>query len=179
MLDRHGIGPCSVLDIGCGTGNSLIWLADRGFAGTGIDLAPTALDQAEASARRRRVSCRWLRGVFPGDFSPDVLPDGSFGFIMESGCFQHLHHDGRETAAFAGRVARLLAPAGIYYSLIAADKGRQRGYATWSERRVREVLGRVLVFEELGLSVFTPGEPGSMGAWRCVLRRAAAAPASP
>lgn len=179
ILERYGIGPCPVLDIGCGTGKSLIWLAGQGFVGTGIDLAPTALGQARTMAARRGVTCRWLHGAFPADFPPRVLPDGSYGFIMERGCFQHLRSGRKEAGAFAQRVAGLLAPGGVYYSLIAADRGRQRGYATWSQREVRDVLGKVLVFEELELSVFTPGETGSMGAWRCVLRRGAGPALSP
>jgi SAM-dependent methyltransferase len=166
LLRDHEIAPCAALDIGCGTGKSLIWLALRGFDCTGIDLAPTALAIALRNERKAGVMCRWLRGVFPEDFGDEELPPGRFGFVMERGCLQHALHDPGEINRFLAAVRRVLSPGGLFYSLIAADQGRQRFYGPhWSREQVRSLFSAHLRIEALELSVFTPGESGSMGAW--------------
>jgi SAM-dependent methyltransferase len=42
--------PGTVLDLGCGLGRNAVWLATRGFAVTGLDLSPVAVEQAEQFA---------------------------------------------------------------------------------------------------------------------------------
>ncbi len=39
--------PCEVLDIGCGTGNNVIWLQEQGFIVTGIDSSELAVQMAK------------------------------------------------------------------------------------------------------------------------------------
>ena len=170
ILQEFSLSPGTALDIGCGSGKSLIYLAEHGFSGTGIDLSPTALKIAERESRMRGFACHWVKGTFPVDFAEQELPAGAFDFIMERGCFQHQSLEG--ATEFADRVAHLLSPTGVYYSLIAADKGRRGMWGPrWSEQAVRRVLGAAMDFVALELTVFTPGERGSMGAWFCVLRR--------
>jgi SAM-dependent methyltransferase len=40
----------TALDLGCGQGRNALWLAERGFAVTGLDLSPVAIEQARARA---------------------------------------------------------------------------------------------------------------------------------
>lgn len=40
----------TALDLGCGQGRNALWLAERGFVVTGLDLSPVAIDQARARA---------------------------------------------------------------------------------------------------------------------------------
>ena len=49
-VERFGIVPGRALDIGCGTGVHAMWLASRGFDVLGIDVAPRAVERAEARA---------------------------------------------------------------------------------------------------------------------------------
>jgi len=42
-----------VLDIGCGTGEHALYLAERGSAVTGVDGAPTAIKKAQGKAKQR------------------------------------------------------------------------------------------------------------------------------
>ena len=52
VLEAFEIGPCKVLDIGCGTGTNAIWLDKQGFDVVGVDLSPTAIKQARAKAEQ-------------------------------------------------------------------------------------------------------------------------------
>jgi tRNA(Arg) A34 adenosine deaminase TadA/SAM-dependent methyltransferase len=55
--------PGSALDLGCGAGADAIWLAEQGWAVTGVDLSTAALEQALAAALAAGVAdrIRWLR----------------------------------------------------------------------------------------------------------------------
>src|SRR5438132_11989324 len=47
-----------VLDIGCGTGENVLYLAEHGFVAAGIDGAPTAIRKARGKAKRPGVRAR-------------------------------------------------------------------------------------------------------------------------
>jgi ubiquinone/menaquinone biosynthesis C-methylase UbiE len=49
-----------VLDVGCGTGEHALMAAARGLDATGIDAAPSAIAIAQAKARERGLSARFL-----------------------------------------------------------------------------------------------------------------------
>ena len=50
--DTSALAPGSALDVGCGTGDSSIYLAQHGWKVTGVDFVPKALDKARAVAIR-------------------------------------------------------------------------------------------------------------------------------
>ena len=51
ILVRHGLGgPRRLLDLGCGTGNHALPLAQRGHSVVGVDRSPGMLEQARAKA---------------------------------------------------------------------------------------------------------------------------------
>ena len=43
FIESKKLRPCSVLDIGCGTGTSVCYLAARGFDATGVDISRVAI----------------------------------------------------------------------------------------------------------------------------------------
>jgi SAM-dependent methyltransferase len=59
-LAEAGRVESPVLDVGCGTGELSMFLARRGHDVLGIDVAPTAIAQARAKARWRRVDATFL-----------------------------------------------------------------------------------------------------------------------
>lgn len=175
IVADHAIDPCRVADIGCGTGKSLVWLAERGFDCTGIEIAPTALKLAKELARSKGVECKWLYGNFPRDFDPDSaergIGDGSFELVIDRGVF-HLHTSEAEQRLFVEGVSRVLATGGLWYSLLASSSGGSGfgGPPRWSEGEVTAAVRDRFEIVRLEESVFTPGETGSMAAWVCVLR---------
>ena len=73
LIDVAGsLGPGRALDLGCGEGADSIWLAERGWRVTAVDIAPTALERAAANAAaagvEERVDFRRhdLAHTFPG-----------------------------------------------------------------------------------------------------------------
>lgn len=65
------------LDIGCGEGADAIWLADRGWRVTAIDVAPTALHRAAQTEPDESQPITWVQC----DITHDPPPDGPFGLV--------------------------------------------------------------------------------------------------
>jgi SAM-dependent methyltransferase len=63
LLRRYATQPThTLLDLGCGTGNHAIPLAQRGYEVTGLDLSPMMLATAETKASEAGVSLRLEQG---------------------------------------------------------------------------------------------------------------------
>ena len=171
VLEDHRIRPGRALDVGCGTGATLVYLATRGFEATGIDIAPTALEIAERAARRTGVSVEWRLGSFPHEFPPEELPDESFDLVVERG-FLHMHTVPQEHAPLLAAVHRVLTRGGTFYSLAAKREGARSfgGPPKWREEELRRAVEPYFEIVEMRGDVFTPGEPGSMLAWVTVMR---------
>lgn len=121
LRDRHPDGDHSGLrfvELGCGAGPNLLWLAEKGIRVSGVDIAPTALELARsllADAGHGELCDEFVEaGV-----SEVPLPDESFDGILESCVFQHLPRADRERA-FA-EVGRLLKPGGLFVGNMLGD----------------------------------------------------------
>ncbi|MBE2267051.1 MAG: class I SAM-dependent methyltransferase [Anaerolinea sp.] len=51
-----------VIDLGCGTGGSVRWLARHGYNTTAVDLSPAMLSVAQKSIQTEGLGLRWLQG---------------------------------------------------------------------------------------------------------------------
>jgi SAM-dependent methyltransferase len=102
-LDAGWLGaPGRVLDLGCGLGSELAFLACRGFRGVGVDLSPVALARAVA----RHPAVRFVRA----DALHLPFAAGVFDLAIDRGCFHYLLTPDRP--AYAAEAARVLAPGG-------------------------------------------------------------------
>ncbi|MBZ5521310.1 MAG: class I SAM-dependent methyltransferase [Acidobacteriia bacterium] len=74
---RLNIAPGSnILDVACGTGNTVIPLARAGVRMIGVDIAPNLLEQARARAHKERLKVGFREGDAEQLGFPDVMFDG-------------------------------------------------------------------------------------------------------
>lgn len=52
----ESIKPSTILDLGCGEGGDAIWLAQKGWHVTAVDISPVALDRSKALAVKHGVA---------------------------------------------------------------------------------------------------------------------------
>jgi SAM-dependent methyltransferase len=171
QVDQGLVQRGRALEIGCGTGTNAVWLAQRGFDVTALDLAPLAIERARhraaaAAARACRFEVR--------NFLTDAPPQGPFDLVFDRGCF-HVFSDPREQAQFAARVASVLAPAGRWLSLIGSTEGAPREMGP-PRRSAREVLAALepavalIALRAVEFSALRQGAPPPK-AWYCLSER--------
>jgi SAM-dependent methyltransferase len=52
--------PGSALDLACGTGRNALYLAEKGYEVTAIDISPRAIELAEQTARGKKLKINWI-----------------------------------------------------------------------------------------------------------------------
>ncbi|HYA54582.1 MAG TPA: class I SAM-dependent methyltransferase [Thermoplasmata archaeon] len=142
----------SVLDVGCGAGSNLLYLARNGFEAHGVDLSPGAVE----AARRRAVDDRLTIDAREGDVLDLPFPDGTFDALVDNGCFHTIPLLRRHR--YLSETERVLRAGGRFVlSWVAREHTAERGPPH------RPSLGEVTaVFESRFLferSEFRPEEP--------------------
>lgn len=142
-LPPPAAGP--VLDLACGSGRAVVWLAQKGYRTLGIDWQPEALDLGRTLARSRGVTCQFQGGdlrdlteIPPGPWSvilnfrflqrelleilPGLLQPGGVALVRT---FRHVAgyegHPHRKHRLDAGELLRAF-PAGIC-DVVAHEEG--------------------------------------------------------
>src|SRR5260221_2220074 len=82
-ISSAGIAPCRAVELGCGTGTNAVWLAQRGFDVTAVDISPTALERARQRAAAAGVVVRLVAADVTA--LPDLGPP--FEFFFDRGCY--------------------------------------------------------------------------------------------
>lgn len=97
-----------VLDVGCGAGSNVLFLARSGYRAAGIDLAPMAI-----SAARARIGRAGLEAdLRVADALALPFPRNSFTGATDVGCFHTLPI--RLRRAYAHELGRVIRPGGRY-----------------------------------------------------------------
>jgi SAM-dependent methyltransferase len=101
-----------ILELGCGPGSGASWFVAReGFALSGIDGSPTAIEKSRA-----RFAEEGLAGEFVhGDVTELPWADASFDAVLDVGCLTC--NTEQEAARIVAEVHRVLKPAGLHFSL--------------------------------------------------------------
>jgi len=117
-----------ILDVGCGTGENALFLAENGSTVTGVDIVFQAVRKANEKAVERHVKADFL--------ICDVLKLGAcfgedtFDTVIDSGFFHTLSDEDRPV--FVKQLYRVLKSEGDYFMMCFSDK--QPG--EWGPRRV-------------------------------------------
>jgi SAM-dependent methyltransferase len=97
------------LDLGCGTGTNVIYLAQHAWEGVGVDFSPVAIQQA-------RQKAKGIPGAtfVEGDVSQlsHLGIGGPFNFVLDIGCFHGLPAHSRQ--AYVQEVAGVTRPGGLF-----------------------------------------------------------------
>src|SRR5215208_4012452 len=149
LLDSYGWGGDTVLDVACGTGNSLLPLVRRGFAVTGCDGSPAMLAEAARKAPGVPLVEADLR---------DLPSIGSFELIT---CIDDsLNHllDEQELGSGLASISRSLGSSG----LLVFDLNTLLAYRT--------IFARDNVFERDGLTFVWRGDSNREAPPECRVR---------
>ncbi|MER2120096.1 MAG: class I SAM-dependent methyltransferase [Solibacillus sp.] len=85
-IEKETIRPGKVLEIGCGNGRNAIYLAQKGYTVTAVDLSQQAIEWAKEQAEVHNVNIQFVcENIFNLN-----LDSQQFDFIYDSGCFHHL-----------------------------------------------------------------------------------------
>lgn len=168
MVTKRPISKCKALDIGCGTGDNAVWLAQQNFIVTGTDSSEIAIEKAMEKVSKAKVKCTF----YVIDFLKHEIPDTSFGFVFDRGCFHSFDSD-EERKMYAKNVASHLEKGGLWLSLIgsADDPPRDTGPP---RRTAKEIVGAVeRYFEILSLTSghFGSKRPDPPRAWVCLMKK--------
>ena len=99
--------PGRALDLGCGTGTNVVYLAKRGWEAVGVDFVGRAVAKGRRRAREAGVACRFLVGD-----ATRLAVAGPFDLVLDMGCLHSIPVGGR--AGYAAGLARVVRPGGTY-----------------------------------------------------------------
>ncbi len=119
VLRRHGAGR--VLDVGCGAGRHVVFLARQGFQAYGVDNSPTGLTHARAWVEREGLEAEFRRSEMT------VLPyrDGFFDGVV---CVFTVYHGTlAEVRKAVSEIRRVLRPGGAALIMFKAPESHRFG----------------------------------------------------
>jgi cyclopropane fatty-acyl-phospholipid synthase-like methyltransferase len=112
VVETGRVQPGRALDLGCGTGTNVIYLAEHGFEVFGVDISSRAI----ARARRKigQAGHAQRAHVYAGDVTRlDQLPiNGPFDLALDLGCLHSLDLPRRER--YVAGLASLMKPGSLY-----------------------------------------------------------------
>jgi SAM-dependent methyltransferase len=106
----------SVLDVGCGTGENVLYLAAKDHEAWGIDFVPLAIERAKAKAAERRINAHFIVG--------NALELGKLGrqfdTVIDCGLFHTFADEDRPV--FVRSLSEVLRAGGSLYLLCFSDE---------------------------------------------------------
>ncbi|MHB1504397.1 MAG: class I SAM-dependent methyltransferase [Acidimicrobiales bacterium] len=139
VIDAADVKPGeAVLDLGTGTGQLALPLAEAGASVTAVDVSPAMIDRLGIRASERGVAVRGM--VCPIERLD--MPDASVDLVVSNYVLHHLHD--REKAAVVAKSARWLRPGG---KIVIGDMMFGRG-RTSGDRQV--IAGKVMALAKRG-----------------------------
>ena len=168
VVTKEPILRCKVLDIGCGTGDNSIWLAQNRFQVIGTDTSEIALEKAKEKASNANVECDFMLV----DFLKDKIGGAPFGFVFDRGCF-HSFSSENDRRRFAQNVASHLEEAGLWLTIVGSADELRQGHGPPQRTAGEIVLAVEPYFKVLSLisSHFGSNRPNPPRAWKCLMQK--------
>ena len=155
LVEKGMIRGRDALDTCCGLGTNGLFLAEKGFDVTGIDISDKAVEIANQRAREAAIEGDARFQV--ENFMTMAFEAMSFDVVLDVGCFHHVAQEDRQS--FIENVHRVLRPTGRYLLMCFSDRMGQ-AWNHFSETQIRDLFsGRfeILLLEEMS-SVEGDGE---------------------
>jgi SAM-dependent methyltransferase len=147
--------PGRALDLGCGTGTNVVYLARHGWTAVGVDFVGRAIAKARRRARDAGVSCTFV----VGDVTRLEVA-GPFDLALDIGCLHSITVAGR--AGYAAGLARVVRSGGTYLLYAFAPGGPAVGLTADDVRQTLAHSFDVVDVEE---------GTGRPSAWYTLVRR--------
>lgn len=109
VTDVADMTPGSALDVGTGEGADAIWLAERGWRVTAVDISSVALERGAAQADRVDAATAGMITWLQADLTEWIPPIGAFDLVNA----QYFHLPSAQRFAVYERLADSVAPGGV------------------------------------------------------------------
>lgn len=168
LVEEGKIPRGTALDIGCGTGANAVFLAERGFEVTAVDISPTAIERARTRAALAGVNIHF---VVDDVFQFIRSCPNPYDFLLDAGFYHYVR--GQSLSAYLDFLWRASKP-GSYFLVLAGHAAETAEGAPpgVTEEDLRFELGRLFEFLEMRLVRFEgPFCPEGYLGWSCLLHR--------
>ena len=166
-LEETGEISGDVLDVGCGTGENALFLAERGHEVWGVDSTPRAIEIARRKAQERDLPVTFL--VQDALALEDL--GRTFDTIIDSGLFHALSDP--ERACYVRSLAAALRPGGIYLMLALSElEPGENGPRRVTQQEIGAAFGDGWRINRIQAAVFEGRkQPGGYRAWLSSITR--------
>ena len=134
LIDSNRIKPGTALDLGCGTGMKSVYLAQKGFNVTGIDISETAIKIAKENAFKAKIKIEFL---VADATDLNFLRDKIFDLVLDWANLHGIPEDKREE--YICEVAKHVKRGGLMLLRCFAREDRDRNF-------VQREMGRIYSF---------------------------------
>ena len=164
----------SVLDVGCGTGENLLYLATRGHEALGLDFVPVAIERAKAKAAQRGINAHF---IVKNALELKNL-GRKFDTVIDCGLFHTFTDD--ERPMFVQGLGEVLGHGGVLYILCFSDEEPgTEGPRRISQQEIRDAFHDGWIIQRIESTRFDsiPPEdgpkftPGGPKAWLATIGR--------
>ncbi|MBK8256142.1 MAG: class I SAM-dependent methyltransferase [Polyangiaceae bacterium] len=157
----------SAVDLGCGTGENVLELAQRGVEAWGVDSTPYAIAEAEKKRDRRGLKAHFVCGD-----ALDLKALGRpFDMVLDCGLFHVIAEE--ERLRYVQELSNVLLPGGRFVMLgFQTNTTRERGPRGYSAEELRTYLASFRE-ELLRPATYETNDSAGVPAWLSVFQRVA------